>query len=344
MACFTMEAQDRWQGRSMVITRRGIAATSQTLASQAGAMTLARGGSAVDAAIAANAVLGVVEPMMNGIGGDLFAIVRDPKTGKLAGLNASGPAPRGLNTRAVKSRGNYSMPEDGILSVTVPGCVDGWEKLHRKYGKLPWAELFEPAIYYAREGFPVTEWIAGSWRASLPKLLGDANGRRVYLHEGVAPKVGEIFRNPELARALELIAAQGAAAFYKGDIARAVLKTSKRLNGVLDAADLAEYQSEWVETISASYRGWEVHELPPNGQGVAALAMLNLMERFPLGQWEPFGAQALHLKIESQKLAYADLARYVADPKFAKVPVAGMLSKSYAETRARRIDEPGGAC
>ena len=233
----------------MVITRRGIAATSQTLASQAGAMTLARGGSAVDAAIAANAVLGVVEPMMNGIGGDLFAIVRDPKTGKLAGLNASGPAPRGLTARVVKSRGNYSMPEDGILSVTVPGCVDGWEKLHRKYGKLPWAELFEPAIYYAREGFPVTEWIAGSWRASLPKLLGDANGRRVYLHEGVAPKVGEIFRNPELARALELIAAQGAAAFYKGDIAKALLKTSKRLNGVLDAADLADYQSEWVETI-----------------------------------------------------------------------------------------------
>ncbi|MEP7364805.1 MAG: gamma-glutamyltransferase [Acidobacteriota bacterium] len=337
-------AQDRTQARSMVITQRGIAATSQTLASQAGAMILARGGSAVDAAIAANAVLGVVEPMMNGIGGDLFAIVREPGTGKLVGLNASGYAPRALTADAVRAKGHSTMPEEGILGVTVPGCVDGWARLHRKYGKLPWAELFVPAIYYAREGFPVTEWIAGAWQGGLSKLLADENARRVYLHDGMAPKIGELFRNQELAHALELIATQGPSAFYKGEISKAILATSKRQRGYLDAADLADFQSEWVDPISTDYRGWRVYELPPNSQGLAALAMLNIMERFPLGSHDALSADALHLKIEAQKLAYADLNRYVGDPRSSKIPTQALIAKSYAAERARLIDETKASC
>lgn len=339
----TAIAQDRTQARSMVITQRGIAATSQTLASQAGAMILSRGGSAVDAAIAANAVLGVVEPMMNGIGGDLFAIVREPG-GKLAGLNASGYAPRALTPDAVRAKGHTSMPEEGIIGVTVPGCVDGWARLHRKYGKLPWAELFVPAIYYAREGFPVTEWIASAWQGGRAKLLADDNARRVYMRDGIVPKVGELFRNPELARALELIATQGPSAFYKGDIAKAILKTSRRHNGYLDAADLADFQSEWVDTISTEYRGWRVHELPPNSQGLAALSMLNIMERFPLGSHDANSVDALHLKIEAQKLAYADLNRYVGDPRSSKIPTAQLIAKPYAAERARLIDAAKASC
>jgi gamma-glutamyltranspeptidase / glutathione hydrolase len=337
-------AQDRTQARSMIITQRGIAATSQTLASQAGAMILARGGSAVDAAIAANAVLGVVEPMMNGIGGDLFVIVREPGTGKLAGLNSSGYAPRALTADIMRSKGHSSIPEEGISPVTVPGCVDGWARLHRKYGKLPWAELFVPAIYYAREGFPVTEWIAGAWQGGLSKLLADDNARRVYLHDGIAPKVGELFRNPELARALELIATQGSSAFYKGDIAKSILKTSRRLRGHLDAADLADFQSEWVDPISTEYRGWRVYELPPNSQGLAALSMLNIMERFPLGSHDPLSADAMHLKIEAQKLAYQDLNHYVGDPRSSKIPTQALIAKPYAAERARLIDAAKATC
>jgi gamma-glutamyltranspeptidase/glutathione hydrolase len=327
----------------MVITQRGIAATSQTLASQAGAMILARGGSAVDAAIAANAVLGVVEPMMNGIGGDLFAIVREPN-GRLTGLNASGFAPRGLTADSLRAKGHTSIPEEGISGVTVPGCVDGWARLHRKYGKLTWPELFVPAIYYAREGFPVTEWIASAWQGGLAKLSADANARRVYLRDGAPPKVGELFRNPSLARALELIAQQGPQAFYKGDIAASLLKTSRRLQGTLDASDLAEFQSEWVEPISTDYRGWRVYELPPNSQGLAALSMLNIMERFPISSHEPNSADALHLKIEAQKLAYADLNRYVGDPRSSKIPTAALIAKPYAAERARLIDANKASC
>jgi len=339
----TAAAQDRTQARSMVITQRGIAATSQTLASQAGATILARGGSAVDAAIAANAVLGVVEPMMNGIGGDLFAIVREPG-GKLSGLNASGYAPQGLTAEALRAKGHSSVPEEGIWGATVPGCVDGWARLHRKYGKLPWAELFVPAIYYAREGFPVTEWIASAWSGGRAKLLADENARRVYLRDGVPLKVGEVFRNPELARALELIATQGATAFYKGDIAKAIVKTSARHGGPMAAADLAEFQGEWVDPISTDYRGWRVYELPPNSQGLAALSMLNIMERFPLGSHDALSADALHLKIEAQKLAYADLNRYVGDPRSSRIPTAELIAKPYAATRAGLIDPAKAAC
>ncbi len=332
------EAQDRTQARSMVISRQGIVATSQTLASQAGAQILARGGSAMDAAIAANAVLGVVEPLSDGIGGDLFAMYWDAKTGKLTGINASGWAPKALTIEYLQAKGISKMPQQGVQSVTVPGCVNGWEKLHAKFGKLPWQELFQPAIYYAENGFPVTEWIAGGWGRSTATLEADENGRRVFLPHGKPPAVGDMFHNPELGRALELIADDGAAAFYRGPIAKAILRTSDKNGGTMAAADLSEFESEWVEPISTDYRGWKVYELPPNGQGMATLAMLNMMERFPLASYGPLSAEAFHIKIEAQKLAYADLQRYLADPRYATVPVAGILSKKYAAARAGEID------
>ncbi len=340
----TPEVSGRSQTRSMTITRRGIVATSQTLASQAGAQILARGGSAVDAAIAANAVLGVVEPMNNGMGGDLFAIVWDAKTGKLTGLNSSGWAPEELTPALMEQKGLHEMPRAGILSVTVPGCVRGWEALYKKFGRLPWAELFQPAIYYAKNGIPVTEWIAVNWKDEKAKLVKDPNGRRVWLLNGEAPQTGEVFRNPEYAHALELIAREGADAFYRGDIARAILKTSDRLGGVMTAADLADYKPEWVEPISTTYRDWTVHELPPNGQGLAALEMLNIFEKYPLTQWGFSDPRAFHVKMEAQKLAYADLRRYNADPKFARVPTAGIISKSYGADRAANIDMDHAHC
>ena len=345
------EQMDRSQARSMVITRLGVVATSQALASQAGAQILARGGSAADAAIAANAVLGVVEPMMDGIGGDLFAIEWDAKSGKLSGLNSSGWAPEKLTPDLLKQKGITHMPGQGILSVTVPGCVRGWEALHKKFGKLPWAELFQPAIYYAQNGFPVTEVVETYWRTEKAVLEKDVNGKRVFLVHGETPKVGEVFRNPNYARALELIAKEGPEAFYRGAIAQAILKTSERLGGVMTAADLADFRPEWVEPISTTYRGWTVYELPPNGQGMAVLEMLNIFEKFPLPDWGFASADAFHVKLEAQKLAYTDLRRYNADPKFAKVPVKGILSKEFAAARAATIDlnqahcdlEPGDA-
>ena len=337
-------AQDRTQARSMVISRRGIVATSQTLASQAGAQILERGGSAMDAAIAANAVLGVVEPNSDGIGGDLFAIYWDAKSGKLTGINASGWAPKALTIEYLRAKGINSMPQNDIQSVTVPGCVDGWEKLHHKFGKLPWRELFQPAIYYAKNGFPVTEMIAGAWERATATLEMDPNGRRIFMPNGRAPAVGEIFHNPELGQALQLIADGGAAAFYRGPIAKAILRTSDRRGGTMAAADLSEFSSEWVEPISTEYRGWKVYELPPNGQGMATLEMLNLMERFPLGSYGPVSADAIHVEMEAQKLAYADLHRYLADPRYAQVPVAGIISEKYAEKRAAMIDLAHARC
>ncbi|MEZ5351264.1 MAG: gamma-glutamyltransferase [Bryobacteraceae bacterium] len=338
-------AQDRTQARSMVISRRGIVATSQTLASQAGAQILARGGNAIDAAIAANAALTVVEPMMNGIGGDLFVIYREAKTGKIHGLNASGWAPQKLSRDFLRKAGHYSMPQDGIHSVTVPGCVDGWEKLHKRFGRAPWGDLFRPAIYYAREGFPVTEWIGQAWQDSRRKLAGDKNAATLFLNEdGKPPELGAVFRNPQLKRALELIARDGARAFYKGPITKSILATSRRLNGVFDASDFSEYGAEWVEPVSTAYRGWQVYELPPNGQGIAALSMLNLMERFPLSSFGPLSPEAFHHKIEAQKLAYADLQRYVGDPRFARIPVEELISKPYAERRAKLIDPEKASC
>ena len=326
----------------MVISERGVVATSQTLASQAGAQVLARGGSAVDAAIAANAVLTVVEPMMNGMGGDLFAIYRDAASGEVTGINASGWSPRRLTIDLLRQKGHTSMPQDGIFSVSVPGCVDGWEKLHRRYGRLSWADIFRPAIHYAEQGFPVTEWIQGYWKESFEKLRKDPAGAKVFLPGGRAPQIGEVFRNPDLAKALRLVAEGGARVFYDGPVAQALLATSARLGGVLEEADLKEFSSEWVAPISSDYRGWTVSQLPPNGQGMAVLEMLNIMERFPIPDYSAESTDAWHVKIEAQKLAYQDLQRFLADPRFFQVPVPELIGKPYAARRASLIS-PGKA-
>jgi len=334
--------QARDYGRSMVITQQGMAATSQALASQAGAQILAKGGSAVDAAIAANAVLGVVEPMMNGIGGDLFVIYWDAKSGKLTGLNASGPAPRGLSAEFLRKQGFQSIPQ-GIHSITVPGAVDGWAKMHARFGKLPWKDLFQAAIAYAEEGFPVTEDAQRYWAGSATSLRSQVETARVYLPGGRAPRVGDVFTNPEMGRALRILADKGRDAFYKGEIASAILKTSKALGGTMTAEDLSAFSAEWVEPISTDYRGWRVYELPPNGQGIAALEMLNIMEAVPAGKASPYTADELHRRIEAMKLAYSDL-RYNGDPRFADIPVRGLLAKDYARTRAAAMDPAKANC
>jgi gamma-glutamyltranspeptidase/glutathione hydrolase len=338
------QAQDRSHARSMVITRDGIVATTHVQASVAGAQILAKGGSAVDAAIAANAVLGVTEPMMNGIGGDLFAIYWDAKTGKLYGLNSSGWAPQGLTPERLRARGAQSMPIAGIDAVTVPGAVAGWNALHQRFGKLGFNEILQPAIYYADQGYPVPELIHGFWEGALEMLSGNPESRKIYLPDGKVPAVGQIFHNPDLAKALRLIASQGASEFYKGEIAQAILATSHELGGIMTAADLADFSPEWVEPISTTYHGWTIYELPPNGQGMAALAMLNIMETTPASTDGPSSVVELHKKIEAMKLAYADLHRYDADPRFAKVPVKGLLSKEYAQERAKLIDTGKANC
>jgi gamma-glutamyltranspeptidase/glutathione hydrolase len=335
----------RDNARSMAITKYGIVATSQTLASAAGVKILEAGGSAVDAAIAANAVLGLVEPGSNGIGGDLFAIVYEAKTGKLHGLNASGWAPAGLTIDFLAKKGETSMPQLGIHSVTVPGAVAGWDALHKRFGKLPLSSVLAPAIHYADEGFPVTEVIGTFWAGEGRQQVSyHENAKKLYLPGGNPPEIGQIFRNPELGKSLKLIGAAGRDAFYKGPIAKAILDISKELGGTFTAADLAEFEAEWVEPISTEYRGWTVYELPPNGQGIAALMMLNLMERFPLGEYGHNSSKALHVMVEAKKLAYADLLEYVGDPRSGKIPVAPMLDKSNAAQRAKLIDMSRANC
>src|SRR5450432_833945 len=334
--------QDRSYGRSMVITDHGIVATSHYLASQAGAQILSRGGSAMDAAIAANAVLGVTEPMMNGIGGDLFLIYWDAKSSKLYGLNASGWAPQKLTPAYLNREGFHTMPGDGIHSVTVPGTVDGWSKAHQRFGKLAWKDLFSPAIYYARNGYAVPEVVHQYWSDSVEKLEKTPEATRVFLPGGKAPQIGEKFVNPDLARTLTLVAQQGRDSFYKGEIAQAIVNTSSAMGGTMRLEDLGEFSSEWVEPISSNYRGWTIYELPPNGQGMAALEMLNIMAQFQPDQNGPASAPELHKRMEAMKLAYADLYKYNADPKFSKIPVAGLLSAEHASQRASLID-PGKA-
>ncbi len=331
-------AQERSQGRSMVVTRYGIVAAESPLAAQAGAQILAQGGNAVDAAVTANAVMGVVEPMMDGIGGDLFAIVYEAKSGKLYGLNASGWSPKGLTPEFLKSKGIAEMPLFGIDSVTVPGAVDGWSKLLNRFGRLNFQEDLQPAIRYAHEGFPVPEWDAAYWAYAPGVLAKNPETARLYSNQGHSPAVGEIFRNEDLAHSLELVATGGRDAFYKGEIGQRILEFSKSQGGAMTAEDLADYSSEWVEPLSTQYRGWTVYELPPNGQGIAALEMLNIMEQFPLAQYGHNSADALHVMIEAKKLAYADLRKYIGDPKFSKVPVAGLLSDDYARQRAKLIE------
>ena len=315
-AAFHMFAQDRSYGRSVVATQYGMVATSQVSASQAGALILERGGSAIDAAIAANAVLNVTEPTSNGMGGDLFAIYWEAKTGKIYGLNASGWAPKALTIEHLHQNGITAMPQFGIDSVTVPGVVDGWAKLHDRWGKLPWRDLFQPAIFYADHGFPVAEIIHAWWDGDHDGLLTNAESRRVFLPGGKVPETGEIFRNPDVAHALTLVADQGESAFYKGEIAKAILKTSDELGGTMTADDLASYSAEWVEPISTKYRDWTVYELPPNGDGMAALEMLNIMEQFKPDPAGPHSPGELHTRIEAMKLAYADVKAYDGDPRF----------------------------
>jgi gamma-glutamyltranspeptidase/glutathione hydrolase len=337
-------AQNRTQARSMVISRHGIVASEHPIASRIGVEILERGGNAVDAAVAANAAVGLLAPMANGIGGDLFAIVYEAKSGKLYGLNASGWAPAALTPDFLRAKGITNMPQSGIHSVTVPGAVDGWDKLLHRFGRKNLSFVLEPSIRYAERGFPVTEIFGAYWEASERKLRRDEQAAKLYLPSGRAPRTGEIFTNPELAWCYRQIAGKGRRAFYEGEISRRILACSKGHGGTMTAEDLAKFSSEWVEPVSTTYRGWTVYELPPNGQGLAVLEMLNLMETFPLPEFKAGSADALHVMIEAKKLAYADMLRYVCDPKFNKVPVGGLLSKDYARDRAKLIDMAKANC
>jgi gamma-glutamyltranspeptidase/glutathione hydrolase len=342
----TADAQDRAQARSMVISRNGIVAAESPLAAQAGVRILERGGNAVDAAIATNAMMGVVSPMMNGIGGDLFAIVYDAKANKLYGLNASGWAPKGLTIEYLRKQGLREMPQQGVNAITVPGAVDGWQKLADKFGRKKLAEDLAAAIRTALDGYPVTEFVAAYWAQEVDRLRSDEAAAAAYLISDRAPRTGEVFRNADLAASLRQIAEHGRDAFYKGEITNKILDSMKRHGGTMTADDLAEYSSEWVEPISTVYRDWTVYELPPNVQGLAALEMLNIMETFPLGQkdWGFGSTKALHAMIEAKKLAYADLARYIGDPRKQKLPVAQLLSKEWASQRAKLLDPDHANC
>jgi gamma-glutamyltranspeptidase/glutathione hydrolase len=337
-ADYIRTAIDRTQGRSMVMAAGGIAASEHPLASQAGASVLARGGHAVDAAIAVNAAMGVVAPMMNGVGGDLFAIVYDAASGELHGINGSGGAPAALTIEGLRAQGITHMPQTGIHAVTIPGAVAAWSALSERFGRLPLRDLLSPAIGMAEEGFPVPEITAEEWEGGRSLLTADAEAARIYLPNGHPPRVGEMFRNPDLASTYRMLASEGRDAFYRGDIARRILECSRRHEGTLADGDLAGYAVEWVAPLSTIYRGWTVYELPPNGQGIAALMMLNLIEPLPIGSYGHNSSEALHALIEAKKLAYADMARHVCDPAFHDVPVAGLLSKAYAALRTREID------
>jgi len=331
-------------GRSVVATRLGIVASSHPLASAAGVRMLELGGNAVDAAIAANATLGLMEPMMNGIGGDLFAIVYEAKSGKLYGLNSGGWAPTGLTAALLASKGHSRMPQRGVFTVTVPGAVAGWDALRERFGTLAFSTLLAPAIYYAENGFPLSEVDAGLWTVAERSTAANASFKSTYLWSGRAPKPGEVFRNQDLAASLRRIGERGRDGFYKGPTADAIVTTLRELGGTMTAEDLFEFKPEWVTPLSTKYRGWTVYELPPNSQGMAALEMLNIMERFPLGSYGFHSAPALHVMIEAKKLAYSDLLRYVGDPKFSRIPVEQILSAANAEARAGMIDPRKAAC
>ncbi len=335
-------AGDRITGRSFatrseVIARHGMVATSQPLATQVGLGILEAGGTAIDAAIAANAALGLMEPTGSGIGGDLFAIVWDAKTKTLYGYNGSGRSPKSLTLAYLEAQGYTHMPSHGPLPVTVPGCVDAWFALHDRFGKLPMKKVLAPAIEYAREGFPVSELIAYYWQRSVPILESYAGFRETYMPGGRAPRKGEIFRNPRLAETLATIARKGRDAFYKGKLARRMDAFMKENGGFLSYEDLAAHHGEWVDPVSTNYRGFDVWELPPNGQGIAALQMLNILEGYDFSRI-PFGsAEHIHLLVEAKKLAFADRAKFYADPAFNRIPIAGLISKAYADARRELI-------
>ncbi|MSR32281.1 MAG: gamma-glutamyltransferase [Gemmataceae bacterium] len=324
-------------GRSPVLANRGMVATSHPLAAQVGLDILKKGGNAIDAAVATSAAIGLMEPMSCGIGGDLFAIVWDAKSKKLYGLNANGRAPRSLNVKIFSDLGLAQIPDSGPLSWSVPGCVDGWEELRKRFGSLPMKDLLAPSVAYAQEGFPVTEVISGYWRGAERKLAQDPGSRQVYLPGGKAPRNGELFKNPALAKTYQMIGEQGRDAFYQGEIAQKLADFSKQNGGYLSLEDLQKHRSLWVDPVSTSYRGHEVWELPPPGQGISVLQMLNLLEKYDLRSMGPNSADYWHLLLEAKKLAYADRARFYADPEFVPVPVKELISKPYAEKRRALI-------
>ena len=323
--------------RSEVYAPHAIAATSHPLATQIALDVMKRGGSAVDAAIAANAALGLMEPTGSGIGGDLFAIVWDPKTQKLYGYNGSGRSPKSLSLAEFRKRGLTDVPSYGPLPVTVPGAVDAWFALHGRFGRKTMAEDLAPAIGYARDGHPVHEVIAYYWNASVPRLSKWPGFKEQFTIDGRAPRTGETWKNPNLAATLEKIAQGGRDAFYKGDIARTIDAYFKANDGYLSYDDLASHQGEWVEPVSSNYRGYDVWELPPNGQGIAALQILNILEGYDLKGYGFGSVEHVHLFTEAKKLAFADRARWYADPAFGKQPVAQLISKSYAQQRRKLI-------
>jgi gamma-glutamyltranspeptidase/glutathione hydrolase len=324
--------------RSVVYAQHGMVCAAQPLAVQAGIEMLKQGGSAVDAAIAVNACLGLMEPTANGLGGDLFAIVWDPKLGKPVGLNASGRAPLALNVEKVKPDSDGTIPLYSPYSWTVPGTCDGWFELHQRYGKLPMSKVLAPAIRYAEEGFPLSPVIAGDWARGAARMKDMPGFAAVFMPGGHAPAEGEIFRNPALAKTLRLLAEKGRDAYYKGPIADAIVRFSQANGGFFAKEDFARHHSTWDEPISTTYRGWTVWELPPNSQGLAALQLLNILENFDLESMGRESADFWHVMTEVKKIAFADRARYYADPAFAKVPVTQLLSKDYARERAKLID------
>ena len=340
---------EKFASRSEVIGQNGMVATSHPLATQIGLDILKQGGTAIDAAIAANIALGLMEPTGNGIGGDLFAIVWDANEKKLHGLNASGPAPKNISIDYFVKNGLNKIPSYGPLPVTVPGAVDGWVKLHEKFGKMDFQSLFEPTIEYAENGFPVTETIAYYLDRSKKRFENYPNFRDVWLKNGKMPAKGEIFKNPQLAKTLKIIADQGRAGFYEGHVATTMADFIQSQGGFLSYEDLSSFHSEWTPPVSSNYRGYDVWELPPNGQGIAALQILNILENYNIKKMGLFSAEYIHLFTEAKKLAFADRAKYYADPDFSKIPVQELISKSYAKDRAKLInlseaaqtDQPG---
>ena len=343
LSASTARAADRVTGeifatRSEVIAPHAMAATSQPLAAQIALDILRKGGSAVDAAIAANAALGLMEPTGCGIGGDLFAIVWDPQTRRLHGLNGSGRSPRSLTSEEFSKRGLERIPPYGVLPISVPGAVDGWFELHAKFGRLPMADVLAPAIAYAREGFPVSELIAHYWQLSVAGRADQPFFLETFTRDGRAPAKGEIWTNAALGRTYEILARDGRDAFYRGELAEVIARTVQDAGGFLSREDLAAHRSEWVEPVSANYRGVDVWELPPNGQGIAALQILNILEGFDLAAMGFGSAEHVHAFVEAKKLAFADRARYYADMDFAAVPVAELISEEYAARRRAEID------
>jgi gamma-glutamyltranspeptidase/glutathione hydrolase len=324
-------------GRSVVVAPHGMVAACHPLAAQVGLEVLRRGGNAVDAAVAVDAALGLMEPMSCGIGGDLHALVWDAKSSKLHALNASGRSPYRATVGYFADKGLTEIPLLGPLSWSVPGCVDGWDQLLRSFGSRPLAELLEPSIRYAEEGAPVPEKIAGYWKGAEARLRATPDAARTYLPEGRAPQIGEVFKNPQLARTYRALAEQGRDAFYKGRIAEEIVAFSERQGGLFSLKDFTDHTSTWVEPVSTSYRGHVVWELPPPTQGITVLQMLNLLEGFDLKKLGPTSPEYWHLFLEAKKLAYADRARHYADPVFARVPTAELISKRYADERRKLI-------